>query len=77
MATIVDGDIVHTLEFTKNELTVIFNVLVHTKYSLADAPLVYPIIDKIQPIVVTEGAKVEEKKPEINLKGTPDGQPTN
>lgn len=50
----------HTLEFSKLELTIIFNLLVKAEYSLANARVLLPIIDKIEPIVVAE-TNIEDK----------------
>jgi hypothetical protein len=60
--TVIDGssDIVTSLEFTKREWLIIFNVLARGEYRLGDAFLVAPIVDKINPIVV-------EPKEESNI----------
>jgi hypothetical protein len=47
-------DQLFTIELTKREFVVIFNVLNREQYNPADARLVIPIIDKIDPICRTD-----------------------
>jgi hypothetical protein len=44
----------HVLAFKKKDLLIIFNVLANTQYTIANAFLVKPIIDKLFPIVSTK-----------------------
>jgi len=61
---------VHTLTFTKQELTILYNLLVWQSaqeriprsYPLSISRLLYPILDKIEPIVVSDTNIKEEVK---------------
>jgi len=61
--TVIDGslDIVTSLEFTKRDWLIIFNVLSRQEYRIGDAFLVAPILEKINPVVQ------EPKKDESNI----------
>ncbi|MDE2026703.1 MAG: hypothetical protein KGJ07_09525, partial [Patescibacteria group bacterium] len=58
-----------TVSLTKQELTIIFNVLTQTTYNLANAKLVIPLVEKLAPMVTPPkeekpadtGDKVEDK----------------
>ena len=43
-------DGVHSIELTKREFILIVNTLVKQQYSLGDANLIIPIVDKLFPI---------------------------
>ncbi len=67
----------YVLGFTGKELTVVFNVLTKSKYSIGDAYLVRPIVEKISPMVieaadmdVKEEMKKEDAKEGIVLSST-------
>lgn len=54
--TVIDAtlDEVKTVEFTKRELILIHNIIVRQEYSLGDAMLFLPLVEKIRPLVQTE-----------------------
>jgi hypothetical protein len=67
---VVDGslDVVSSLDFTKREWLIIFNVLSRQEYRLGDALLVMPIVDKIAPIVTEIKEEMPNMpNPDINL----------
>lgn len=41
----------YTLTFTKQELLIIFNILVSQQYKIGDAMFVLPIVKRIEPLV--------------------------
>jgi hypothetical protein len=63
--TPIDGslDILTSLELTKRDWLVIFNVLSRQEYRIGDAFLVAPILEKINPIV----QEPKTESPDINL----------
>ena len=48
------------LGFTKQEWTIIFNVLIRSQYNIADAMLVRPIVSVIEPLVVVDSSKTDK-----------------
>lgn len=50
----------YTLKFSKKELIGIFNILVSTQYKIGDAMLIYPVVKRIEPIVVSNGDPVPD-----------------
>jgi hypothetical protein len=57
----------HALTLTKQEWTIIFNVLVRTQYGLGDASLVAPIVGKIQPLVAQLSDKDIKSKEKVGI----------
>lgn len=56
----------HRMMFTKAELIVIFNVLTNVQAKYGDFMAIYPIVQKIQPIVAVDS----------NIPSNPPGAPT-
>lgn len=68
--TVIDGslDIVTSLDFTKRDWLIIFNVLSRQEYRIGDAFLVAPILEKINPVVQELPKEtVTSETPNINL----------
>lgn len=56
----------YTLTFTKAELIFIFNVLLSREYKLGDAAIGFPVIKRIEPLIVVD-SNIENPDPALTL----------